>query len=298
LDIIIFAPASSTFGGSHAIRMAALAKVLVKPEHNIMLFNELMSFETYVNQVNKKTLIIIDVPPNLNHDFAFLCKNHLVRVGYEYSGELEVDYNIVPFAFKSRHFMASKVLYSGLEFLILRPEIKLKSSKRISQIIDVVVSLGAGDTLAKAKEIRRKILSEYKDLDIKIILGKYAGNNNNNENDEYIIKDPINYYDIINSATYIVTNAGTTLVEAIYLNKKILSWPQNELELEFASYLKERYEFEVINEFTDSFNLNKIEATKILGKKSANKLDGEGVARVRKLVYDIVGEEMDNLNVL
>jgi hypothetical protein len=278
--------------------MAALAKVLIKPEHNTMLFNELMSFETYVNQVNKKTLIIIDVPPNFNHDFAFLCKNHLVRVGYEYSGELEVDYNIVPFAFKSRHFMASKVLYSGLEFLILRPEIKLKSSKRISQIIDVVVSLGAGDTLAKAKEIRRKILSEYKDLDIKIILGKYAGNNNNNENDEYIIKDPINYYDIINSATYIVTNAGTTLVEAIYLNKKILSWPQNELELEFASYLKERYEFEVINEFTDSFNLNKIEATKILGKKSANKLDGEGVARVRKLVYDIVGEEMDNLNVL
>ncbi len=298
MDIIIFAPASSTFGGSHAIRMAALAKVLIKPEHNIMLFNELMSFKKYVNQVNKKTLIIIDVPPNLNHDFAFLCKNHLVLVGYEYSGELEVDYNIVPFAFKSRHFMASKVLYSGLEFLILRPEIKLKSSKRISQIIDVVVSLGAGDTLAKAKEIRRKILSEYKDFDIKIILGKYAGNTNDNENDEYIIKDPINYYGIINSATYIVTNAGTTLVEAIYLNKKILAWPQNELELEFASYLKELYEFEVINELTNSFNLNKIVATKILAKKSTNKLDGEGVVRVSKLVYDIIGEEMDNLNVL
>jgi hypothetical protein len=73
---------------------------------------------------------------------------------------------------------------------------------------------------------------------------------------------------------------------------------QNELELEFASYLKELYEFEVINEFTNSFNLNKIVATKILGKKSANKLDGEGVARVRKLVYDIVDEEMDNFNVL
>ena len=298
MDIIIFAPASSTFGGGHAIRMAALAKVLVKSEHNIMLFNELMSFETYVNQVNKKTLIIIDVPPKLNHDFAFLCKNHLVRVGYEYSGELEVDYNIVPFAFKSRHFMASKVLYSGLEFLILRPEIKQKSSKRMSQIIDVVVSLGAGDTLVKAKEIRKKILSEYKDFDVKIILGKYAGNTNNNNNEEYIINDPINYYDIINSANYIVTNAGTTLVEAIYLNKKILAWPQNELELEFASYLKELYEFKVINEFTNSFNLNKIVATKILGKNSVNKLDGEGVARVRKLVYDIVAEEMDNFDVL
>ncbi len=298
MDIIIFAPASSTFGGSHAIRMAALAKVLAEPEHNIMLFNELMSFETYVNQVRQKTLIIIDVPPNLNHNFAFLCKNHLVRVGYEYSGELEVDYNIVPFAFKSRQFMASKALYSGLEFLILRPEIKLKSLKRINQIIDVVISLGAGDTLVKAKEIRKKILSEYKDFDVKIILGKYAGNTNNNNNDEYIINDPINYYDIINSANYIVTNAGTTLVEAIYLNKKILAWPQNELELEFASYLKELYEFEVINEFTDSFNLNKIVATKILGKNSANKLDGEGVARVRKLVYDIVREEMDNFNVL
>jgi spore coat polysaccharide biosynthesis predicted glycosyltransferase SpsG len=296
LDIIIFAPASPTFGGSHAIRMAALAKVLAEPTHNIMLFNEFMSFETYVNQVNKKTLIIIDVPPNLNHDFAFLCKNHLVRVGYEYSGELEVEYNIVPFVSRSRQFMASKALYSGLEFLILRPEIKLKSSKRINRTIDVIISLGAGDTLVKAKEIRKKILSECKDFDVKIILGKYAGNTNSNN--EYIIKDPINYYDIINSATYIVTNAGTTLVEAIYLNKKILAWPQNELELEFASYLKELYEFEVINEFMNSFNLNKIVETKILGKNSANKLDGEGLGRVRKLIYDIISTEKDNFNVL
>lgn len=296
MEIIIFAPASSTIGGSHAIRMSALAKILAESKHKIIFFEELKSLKDYVNQVHKKTFVIIDVPPNFNHNLDFLHKNDLVRIGYEYSGELEVDYNIVPFVFKSRHFKASKVLYRGLEYLILRPEIKLSSSKSIKQAIDVVISLGAGDTLDKAEEIRRKILKMHEDFNVKIILGKYSIHTNDIE--KYVTTDPIDFFDIINSAAYIVTNSGTTLVEAIYLQKRILAWPQNELELEFALYLQQFYEFELISEHTDKFNLNKIVAPKIRSNITMNKLDGEGVQRVQKLIDGIVSAEMDNLNVL
>ena len=296
MEIIVFAPASSTIGGSHAVRMSALAKILAESKHKIIFFEELKSLKDYVNQVCKKTFVIIDVPPDFDHNLAFLYKKDLVRIGYEYSGELEVDYNIVPFVFKSRHFKANKVLYRGLEYLILRPEIKLNSSKSNKQEIDVVISLGAGNTLAKAEEIRRKILKVHEGFDIKIVLGKYSIHTNDIE--KYVTIDPVDFFDIIKSAAYIVTNSGTTLVEAIYFQKKILAWPQNELELEFALYLKQFYEFELISEHTHKFNLNTIIASKIRSNTTMNKLDGEGVQRVQKLIYGIVNAEMDDLDVL
>lgn len=296
MEIIIFAPASSTIGGSHAIRMSALAKILAESKHKIIFFEELKNLKDYVNQVHKKTFVIIDVPPNFNHNLDFLYKNDLVRIGYEYSGELDVDYNIVPFVFKSRHFKANKVLYRGLEYLILRPEIKLNSSKSLKQGIDVVISLGAGNTLVKAEEIRRKILKVHEDFNIKIVLGKYSTHTNDTK--KYVTIDPVDFFDIIKSAAYIVTNSGTTLVEAIYLQKKILAWPQNGLELEFALYLNQFYEFELISEHTHKFNLNTIIASKIRSNTTMNKLDGEGVQRVQNLIYGIVNSEMNNLDVL
>ena len=296
MEIIIYAPASSVIGGSHAIRMNALAKILAESKHKIVFFEELDCLKDYVSQVSKKTFIVIDVPANFNHDLTFLYKSQIILIGYEYSGELKVDYNIVPFVFKSRHFKANKVLYSGLEFLILRPEIKAISSKSIKQGKDVVISLGAGDTLAKAEKIRRIILELHKDFNVKIILGRYSINTNDIA--KYITTDPIDFYNIINAAAYVVTNAGTTLVEAIYFEKKILACPQNELELEFALYLKQFYEFQVISEITHEINLDEIVATKIRNNITMNKLDGEGVHRVQKLIYDIIRSEMENFYVL
>ena len=296
MEIIIYAPASSVIGGSHAIRMNALAKILAESKHKIVFFEELEFLKDYVSQVSEKTLIVIDVPANFNHDLTFLYKSQIILIGYEYSGELKVDYNIVPFAFKSRNFKANKVLYSGLEFLILRPEIKAISSKSIKQGKDVVISLGAGDTLAKAEKIRRIILKLHKDFNVKIILGRYSINTDNVA--KYITTDPIDFYNIINAAAYVVTNAGTTLVEAIYFEKKILACPQNELELEFALYLKQFYEFQVISEITHEINLDEIMATKIRNNITMDKLDGEGVHRVQKLIYDIIRSEMENLYVL
>lgn len=296
MEIIIYAPASSVIGGSHAIRMNALAKILAESKHKIVFFEELDCLKNYVSQVSKKTFIVIDVPANYNHDLTFLDKSQIILIGYEYSGELKVDYNIVPFVFKSRHFNANKVLYSGLEFLILRPEIKAISSKSINQGKDVVISLGAGDTLAKAEKIRRIILKLNKDFNVKIILGRYSINTNDVA--KYIMTDPIDFYNIINTADYVVTNAGTTLVEAIYFEKKILACPQNELELEFALYLKQFYEFQVISEITLEINLDEIVATKVRNNIIMNKLDGEGVHRVQKLIYDIIKSEMENFYVL
>jgi spore coat polysaccharide biosynthesis predicted glycosyltransferase SpsG len=291
LEIIIFAPASAIIGGSHAIRMAALAKIITNLRYKVTMFQEIESLRNYVTQISEKTLIILDVPEKFNHNLAFLSKINLVRIGYEYSGELEVEYNIVPFAFKSRQFSAKKTLFTGMKYLILRPEIKKRFSRSTEQKFDAVISLGAGDTLDKALEIRRKILSQYQSLNVKIVLGEHSVYKGGHE--AYVIKNPTNFYELLRSSSYLITNAGTTLVEAIYLQKKILAWPQSDLELEFALYLNQSYEFEIIDGLEECLNLSDIKRCKFQGVSSTTELDIKGVQRVGKLIYDIIIDEMD-----
>lgn len=289
MEIIVFAPASPEIGGSHAIRMAALANVLTDLDYKVTLFKELNNLANYINQVSKKTVIVIDAPPNYNLDFLF--KKNLIRIGFEFSGELEVEYNIVPFAFKSLRFRATKTLYSGLEYLILRPEIKQNFLRTKKRKFDFVISLGAGDTLDNASKIRRKILSWDKDFDVRIILGKHSGHESSHE--KYIITDPDNFYEVIESADHIVTNAGTTLAESIYLQRNIFAWPQNQLELEFALHLQQFYEFELINGDSEDFNLTGVKPISIQSGDSVKKLDAEGALRVGQLIHDIIIEEME-----
>jgi spore coat polysaccharide biosynthesis predicted glycosyltransferase SpsG len=291
LEIIVFAPASPEIGGSHAIRMAALANVLTDLDYKVTLFKELNNLANYINQVSKKTVIVIDAPPKSNYNLDFLSKKNLIRIGFEFSGELEVEYNIVPFTFKSLRFRATKTLYSGLEYLILRPEIKQNFLRTKKWELDVVISLGAGDTLDNASKIRRKILSQHRDFDVKIILGKHSGHESSHE--QCIIIDPDNFYEIIESADHVVTNAGTTLVESIYLQRNILAWPQNQLELEFALHLQQFYDFELINGDSEDFNLTGDKPISIQSTNFVKKLDAEGAQRVGHLIHDIIRDEME-----
>lgn len=291
MEIIIFAPASPEIGGSHAIRMATIANILIDLDYKVTLFKELNNLARYINQVSNKTVIVIDAPTKSNYNLDFLSKKNLIRIGFEFSGELEVEYNIVPFAFKSLSFRATKTLYSGLEYLILRPEIKQNFLRTKKRKMDVVISLGAGDTLDNASKIRRKILSRYKDFDVRIILGKHSKHKSTHK--KYIIKDPDNFYEVIESADHVVTNGGTTLAESIYLQKNILAWPQNQLEIEFALYLQQFYEFELINEDSEDFNLTGVKFMSFHSDKYVNKLDADGAQRVGNLIHDIIMEEME-----
>ena len=291
MEIIVFAPASPEIGGSHAIRMAALANVLTDLDYKVTLFKELNNLANYINQVSKKTVIVIDAPSKSNYNLDFLSQKNLIRIGFEFSGELEVEYNIVPFAFKSLRFRATKTLYSGLEYLILRPEIKQNFLRTKKRELDVIISLGAGDTLDNASKIRGKILSQHRDFDVKIILGKHSGHESSHE--KCIIIDPDNFYEIIESADHVVTNAGTTLAESIYLQRNILAWPQNQLELEFALHLQQFYDFELINGDSEDFNLTGDKPISIQINNSVKKLDAEGAQRVGHLIHDIIREEME-----
>ena len=87
------------------------------------LFTNLKKFRNQVNSSKEKFLVILDVPASYIEDLSFLINRQAEVVGYEYSGSLIVDYNIVPFLSKFRKFIAKKEIHSGLKYLIIRDEI-------------------------------------------------------------------------------------------------------------------------------------------------------------------------------
>ena len=84
------------------------------------------------------------------------------------------------------------------------------------------------------------------------------------------------------------------MAEAIYLQKSITAWPQTMLELEFALFLKQFYEFKIINGDSEDIEVFGVIPISIQSGQSAKKLDAEGVQRVGQLIHDIIMDEMEN----
>ena len=102
----------------------------------------------------------------------------------------------------------------------------------------------------------------------------------------YIKKNPVNFAMYISASKIVFTNGGSTLVESIYLDKKIICWPQTQFEYEFAEYLNEIYNFKIINNIDNIPELKMIKKTS--KKHTKNKIDSRGADRVFKLLCDII----------
>ena len=99
-----------------------------------------------------------------------------------------------------------------------------------------------------------------------------------------IVLNEKNYFRYFKTSKLCVTNAGNTLIEALYLKKKCIVVPQTKNEIKFAKYLKkEKYTFDL-----DILKNQNIE--NLIKLKTRNCIDGRGVIRIiniiKKLVYD------------
>lgn len=281
---MIYTAASPVIGGSHFNRMQVLHKKFKMNGTESYLYTDLKKFRKQVSSIEEKFIVIVDVPANYNQDLSFLTKCKAKVIGYEYSGNLVFDYNIIPFLSKFRKFKAKKKIYSGLKYLIIREEII--KQKKISQanLDGILITLGAGKTKKNALDLRKRILSQNKGLKVEIIVGKFSK--------EltlfwpYIKKNPVNFAMYIGVSKIVFTNGGSTLVESIYLDKKIICWPQTKFEYEFAEYLNKIYNFKIINNVDAIPELQIIK--KISKKHVKNAIDGRGADRVFRLLCDII----------
>ena len=76
------------------------------------------------------------------------------------------------------------------------------------------------------------------------------------------------------------------MAESIFLNKKIICWPQTQFEYEFAEYLNDIYDFDIINDIDNIPDLKMISQIPEINIK--NEIDGKGADRVFSLLCDIM----------
>lgn len=164
---------------------------------------------------------------------------------------------------------------SGLKFCLIRNDLKKKNLKEKNIIF---ISLGFIVNKSKINLIKRI----YKLRGNNQIAISPNFKNKINAKKDLIILNKKNYLNYFKNAKICVTNAGNTLVEALYLKKFCIVEAQTKKEKKFSNFLKKRklvFDFSAIKSMNNNININ-----------YKNCIDGKGAIRIKKeiikLVYD------------
>ena len=171
--------------------------------------------------------------------------------------------------------MNKKKRLSGLKFCLIRNDLKKKNLKEKNIIF---ISLGFIVNKSKINLIKRI----YKLRGNNQIAISPNFKNKINAKKDLIILNKKNYLNYFKNAKICVTNAGNTLVEALYLKKFCIVEAQTKKEKKFSNFLKKRklvFDFSAIKSMNNNININ-----------YKNCIDGKGAIRIKKeiikLVYD------------
>jgi spore coat polysaccharide biosynthesis predicted glycosyltransferase SpsG len=286
----ILTAANGKIGGGHLIRMQEIKKIFIAKGILCEVFTNLDDLVNYLLFSNeKKPVVIIDLPQNHKIDLDKMKSlGHCLKIGYELSNNLRPDYNIVPYKFKNRNFLAKYDIYSGAQYLIIRSEIRaLRSQKEMSDSSSLLISLGSGRTFRKAilvyKSIKESAKNKYV---ISIILGPHS--KRRFISSKNIVYAPRNFPELLNSSSIVFTNGGTTLIESLYLGKYVYCFPQNDDEKEFSFFLSKHHDFKIISLPIGKIHLDQIK--KINKTKQVSFIDGLGSERVVDLISTIYTE--------
>lgn len=288
MNVLIYANGSSKTGGSHTKRMESLHQRLTDRNFNSLFFTNLNEFKKHITINKKNCLVIIDVPESFDENLSFLFKNNIKIIGYEYSGDLLFDYNIVPFKFKLRNFKAKTRVFFGLKFLIIRDDIVLAKVAFASGYPEGLITLGAGKSKHKATKLRNVIVRNENTNQVKIILGKFSRELSFPK--KYILKNPLNFASLLSNAEIIFTSGGATLAESIYMEKRIVCWPQNDSEKEFARHLAQLYNFRIISTYREVPRFDDIERTTLKISKPKELIGENGLDEIIELISGIINE--------
>ena len=168
--------------------------------------------------------------------------------------------------------------YTGLKYYFIdNPKVK----ERI-KYLDIFVSIGSSLNTKKVNIIKKIIKNNQ---NFKFIL---APNFKNKIKEKKLKNLTIckqkNYFKSLESSYSCITNAGNSLLEAIYYNKPCFVFPQTEKEMIFAKHLIEKKLIADINNFN---NINNNLLVNNIKKNTINKIDNKGLIRFLKLLKNL-----------
>lgn len=165
--------------------------------------------------------------------------------------------------------------YTGLKYYLVENHIFKKQKK----YLNIFVSIGSSLNTKKVNIIKN-IIKNNQNFNF-VLAPNFKNKVKKIKLKNFIICKKKNYFKSLESSHSCITNAGNSLLEAIYFNKPCFVFPQTKKETIFAKYLMKKKLIVDINSFNKIENyllINKIK------KNTLNKIDNKGSIRFLKLL--------------
>lgn len=284
--IYIIVNSNKSIGNGHFVRSNNLYQILNK-KFKIQLFNNKNNIflEKIFKNKKDKNLILLD-SEQINIKLLNQLSKKNVIITFDNFQEFKSHYNIS--IFQHKKVSSIKKNFVGTKYINLKKDIlDYKNYKSNNKKKDFLISIGSSDIKNQGLKISKMLHTMgYKLTLIQGSFKEYNKDNISNLKNLKIINNVKKMAILMHDHKYLITNGGTTLFEANFLNKKTYVLPQTEREEKVARYfyLKKQisgYGFLKFNK-TEVKNLIKFKI------KKPNIIDGKGSERIIKIISKLM----------
>lgn len=278
----IYCDGDEKIGLGHIRRSCALAAQLEKDGMDVHVYGLSDQARKILPLVNSNTkpasIVIYDSPREIDDLIKSALQKRQTTITLDWFGETAPDINIA--IYPHEEVRASRLAYTGFEFIIVREEIRaLHWSPPEEEVRRVLVVLGGGDLMRQGHQ-SAAILCNH-GLDVTLVQGPLAIDDAKNEKYRVMV-NPLDYPQLLASTDWAVTNGGSCLFEALYCGKAAVVLPQTDKEFTIANIAKEKGA--VLGIGINDLRAYERETILNTAERGKELIDGRGVERISSIV--------------
>jgi spore coat polysaccharide biosynthesis predicted glycosyltransferase SpsG len=259
----------SEFGNGHNARQQILKKEI---EKNGYKYDIILNSQDLENMETKKgTVLILDLSNRDIEPKEKFFKNFEKSVGFDWSGSFIPDINIVILEHPGYKYKFKKIKYVGLKHLIVNDKYYIKNFEKSGKSF-ILISLGFK---CESSNYIKAIVSVRKFSRDQIIIASGLPISIPDFENVKVLVNPLNFYELILDAELVVSNGGTTMIEALHAGKEVIPLPQSLDESRFTTEVSKFVDQGI--KFPGSLMINK-------NLKSEVRMDFEGLQRVAEIL--------------
>jgi spore coat polysaccharide biosynthesis predicted glycosyltransferase SpsG len=225
------------------------------------------------------SIVVFDAPNGLEERMKAALAIGQCVVALDWFGRVEPDIAIT--VYPHSPVRARYRSYVGLEYQIIRSEITDQPTLKKGK--DVVVMLGGGDLLKQGHLVSEQL--SQKGLKVVLIQGPFADKGYNKAGYE-VVFDPTDLPSRLMSASWLVTNGGACMFEAMCLGKAAAVLPQTPAEAVLADIIYS--DGGVLSVGLQHLTIPSDAEVLAVEHQAARLVDGRGVERVAQIIGELV----------
>ncbi len=230
----------------------------------------------------KASIVVFDSLTGIEPLIRKAKRSGQISVTLDWFGNFDPDVNIV--VYPHGEVRASKAIYIGFEYIIIRNEIislRFKNTNKNSG--NVIICIGGGDLLDQSHLAAKKLSAQ--NIDVTVIQGPFSRKTKNIYG-YACLNNPPNFAQLLYDCNWSVTNGGGCLFEALCLGKASYVLPQTKLEKSIAEFALDRGA--VLGIGIDNLRGFRQQEIRHTASKGSKLIDGSGVNRISSIIINLL----------